>query len=288
MPLATVKSLRSPILPGWGLLAIPGSIFLFVFFAWPVLSMISRAFTEPTLGLQNFQDFLTSPIGPKSLTITLQTALIVTLATLFVGYPYAYVLVVAPRKVAAILLTLILASLWLNIVARTFAWQVILRDTGVINKFLLGLGWIDNPVPLMYTQTAVTIGMTHILLPSMILPLYVVMLRIDKELPRAAASLGAGPIRSFFTVFLPLSIPGVFAGALLVFVQGIGFYITPYLLGGGSFLMMSQLIVNQTQHLQWGVASAMALILVIVVVAFLALASRVVRLRDVFGASVEA
>lgn len=269
-------------------MAIPGAIFLFVFFAWPVLSMINRAFTEPTLGLQNFQDFLTSPIGPKSLTITLQTALIVTLSTLFVGYPYAYVLVVAPQKVAAILLTLILASLWLNIVARTFAWQVILRDTGVINKFLLGLGWIDNPVPLMYTQTAVTIGMTHILLPSMILPLYVVMLRIDKELPRAAASLGAGPIRSFFTVFLPLSMPGVFAGALLVFVQGIGFYITPYLLGGGSFLMMSQLIVNQTQHLQWGVASAMALILVIVVVAFLTLASRVVRLRDVFGASVEA
>ncbi len=281
------KFLKSSRRPGWGLLAIPGVTFLVVFFAWPVFSMASRAFTEPTVGLQNFHDFIMSPIGPRSLRLTLQTALIVTVATLLVGYPYAYGLVVVPRKVAAILLTLMLASLWLNIVARTFAWQVILRDTGVINKFLLGIGWIKNPIPLMYTQTAVTIGMTHILLPSMVLPLYVVMARIDKELPRAAASLGAGPIRSFFTVFLPLSLPGVFAGALLVFVQGIGFYITPYLLGGGSYLMMSQLIVKQTERLQWGAASAMALLLVIAVLVCLALAARVVRLRDVFGAGGE-
>jgi putative spermidine/putrescine transport system permease protein len=267
---------RSPRRPGWGLLALPGAIFLVICFAWPVVAMVSRAFTEPTLGVENFRDFLASPIGPRSLVLTLQTGAIVTVACLLVGYPYAYALVVAPRRVAAILLTLMLASLWLNIVARTFAWQVILRDTGVINKLLLALGWIDYPI-----------GMAHILLPSMVLPLYVVMSRLDPELPRAAASLGAAPVRSFITVFLPLSLPGAFAGALLVFVQAIGFYITPYLLGGGSYLMMSQLIVNQTQHLQWGAASAMALILVVAVLLCLALASRVVRLRDVFGAGAE-
>ncbi len=279
---------RSPRRPGWGLLVIPCAIFLILFFVWPVVSMASRAFTEPALGFGNFQEFTTSPIGPRSLVLTLQTGLIVTTASLVVGYPYAYLLVVAPRRVAAILLTLMLASLWLNIVARTFAWQVILRDTGVINKTLLELGWIDQPIPMIYTTFAVTLGMTHILLPSMVLPLYVVMSRIDPELPRAAASLGAGPVRSFLTVFLQLSLPGVLAGALLVFVQAIGFYITPYLLGGGSYLMMSQLIVNQTQHLQWGAASAMALVLVVAVIACLALASRVVRLRDMFGAGVEA
>jgi putative spermidine/putrescine transport system permease protein len=278
---------RSPRRPGWGLLALPGATFLVICFAWPVVAMVSRAFTEPTLGVENFRDFLASPIGPRSLVLTLQTGAIVTVACLLVGYPYAYALVVAPRRVAAILLTLMLASLWLNIVARTFAWQVILRDTGVINKLLLTLGWIDYPIGMINTQFAVTIGMAHILLPSMVLPLYVVMSRLDPELPRAAASLGAAPVRSFITVFLPLSLPGAFAGALLVFVQAIGFYITPYLLGGGSYLMMSQLIVNQTQHLQWGAASAMALILVVAVLLCLVLASRVVRLRDVFGAGAE-
>lgn len=278
---------RSPRRAGWGLLAIPCTLFLILFFVWPVVSMISRAFTEPTLGLQNFQAFIDSPIAPRSLVLTLQTGLLVTIACLLVGYPYAYVMTIASRRVAAIMLTLMLASLWLNVVARTFAWQVILRDTGVINKTLIGLGVLDGPIPMINTQFAVTVGMTHILLPSMVLPLYVIMTRIDGDLPRAASSLGAGPFRSFLTVFLPLSLPGVLAGAMLVFVQAIGFYITPYLLGGGAYQMMSQLIVRQTQNLQWGMASAMALILVIAVLATVAIAARFIRVRDVFGASVE-
>lgn len=278
---------RSPRRAGWGLLAIPCTLFLVLFFIWPVVAMVSRAFTEPTLGLQNFQDFAASPIAPRSLVLTLQTSFVVTAVCLIVGYPYAYMLVIAPRRVAVILLTIMLASLWLNIVARTFAWQVILRDTGVINKTLMGLGLIEWPIPMINTQFAVTVGMSHILLPSMVLPLYVVMTRIDADLPRAAASLGASPARSFLSVFLPLSLPGALAGAMLVFVQGIGFYITPYLLGGGAYQMMSQLIVRQTQNLQWGLASAMALILVVAVLATVALAARFIRVRDVFGAGAE-
>lgn len=273
--------------PGWGLLVLPCLAFLVVFFAWPVVAMVSRAFTEPTIGFGNFVEFAESPVGPRSLLLTLQTGAIVTIACLLVGYPYAYVLLIAPRRVAAILLVIMLASLWLNIVARTFAWQVILRDTGVVNRLLMGLGVIEFPIPMMYTQVAVTIGMAHILLPSMVLPLYVVMSRIDPELPRAAASLGAGPVRSFLTVMLRLSMPGILAGSLLVFVQAIGFYITPYLLGGGGYLMMSQLIVNQVRALEWGQASAMALIMVVAVVACLALASRFVRIGDMYGAGSE-
>lgn len=249
--------------------------------------MLARAFTDPTLGLGNFEDFVSSPIDSHSLLVTIQTSVIITVICLAIGYPYAYALVHASRRVAATLLTIVLVSLWLNIVARSFAWEVILRDTGVINRLLESLGWINQPLPMMYTATGVIIGMTNILLPWMVLPLYVVMSRIDPELPRASAGLGAGPIRSFATIFFPLSLPGVLAGALLVFVQALGFYITPALLGGGTFLTLSQMIVDQVQHLEWGAASAAGIVLLSFVALSLGLASRFIRVGDFFGASAE-
>jgi putative spermidine/putrescine transport system permease protein len=185
------------------------------------------------------------------------------------------------------LLIAVLLPFWSSLLVRTFAWQVLLRDTGVINRFLLDLGLISEPLTLIRTTGGVIIGMSHILLPFMVLPMYAVMRRIDPEYGRAAANLGASPLSAFLRIFLPLSLPGVLAGSLLVFVLALGFYITPALLGGLRDQMISQLIVQQIQQrLDWGFGTAMSVLLVGITLAVLFAASRAVRLRDVFGSSV--
>jgi ABC-type spermidine/putrescine transport system permease subunit I len=195
---------------------------------------------------------------------------------------------IVPGRVAGILLIAVLLPFWSSLLVRTFAWQVILRDTGVINRFLLDLGLISHPLTLIRTTGGVIIGMAHILLPFMVLPIYAVMRRIDPEYGRAAANLGAPPFSAFLRVFVPLSLPGVFAGSLLVFVLALGFYITPALLGGLKDQMISQLIVDEVQQaLDWGSASAMAVLLMAFTFVVLFVASRIVRLRDVFGSALE-
>jgi ABC-type spermidine/putrescine transport system permease subunit I len=195
---------------------------------------------------------------------------------------------IVPGRIAGLLLMAVLLPFWSSLLVRTFAWQVILRDTGIINTFLVDLGVISDPIPLIRTILGVILGMSHILLPFMVLPIYAVMRRIDPELSRAAANLGAAPWRAFVRVFVPLSMPGVLAGALLVFVLALGFYITPALLGGLKDQMISQLIVDKVQQaLDWGAASAMAVLLMAITFVVLLVASRLIRLRDVFGSALE-
>jgi putative spermidine/putrescine transport system permease protein len=195
---------------------------------------------------------------------------------------------IVPGRMAGLLLVAVLLPFWSSLLVRTFAWQVILRDTGIINSVLTGLGVISSPIPLIRTTLGVILGMSHILLPFMVLPIYAVMRRIDPEFGRAAANLGASPLRAFLRVFVPLSLPGVLAGCLLVFVLALGFYITPALLGGIRDQMISQLIVQQAQQrLDWGFASAMSVILMLITLVVLVVASRLVRLRDVFGSALE-
>jgi putative spermidine/putrescine transport system permease protein len=207
---------------------------------------------------------------------------------LVVGYPFAYLMTVVPGRFAGLLAIAVLLPFWSSLLVRTFAWQVLLRDTGVINRFLLDLGLISEPLTLIRTTAGVIIGMSHILLPFMVLPMYAVMRRIDPEYSRAAANLGASPVAAFVRVFVPLSLPGVLAGCLLVFVLALGFYITPALLGGLRDQMISQLIVQQIQQrLDWGFGTAMSVLLVAIALAILFVASRAIRLRDVFGSAIE-
>ena len=171
---------------------------------------------------------------------------------------------IVPGRVAGLLLIAVLLPFWSSLLVRTFAWQVILRDTGIINTFLIDLGVISEPLTLIRTTGGVIIGMSHILLPFMVLPIYAVMRRIDPEFGRAAANLGASPASAFLRVFVPLSLPGVVAGCLLVFVLALGFYITPALLGGLRDQMISQLIVQQVQQrLDWGFGTAMSVLLMV-------------------------
>jgi len=273
----------------WSLLVLPAVIFLLVFFLAPLALMSLRSVTDPPgAGLSNYEKFFAQEAYLRVLTNTFWIAVISTVTCLVVGYPFAYLMTIVPGRVAGLLLIAVLLPFWSSLLVRTFAWQVILRDTGIINRFLLDLGLISEPLTLIRTTAGVILGMSHILLPFMVLPIYAVMRRIDPEFGRAAANLGASPAAAFFRVFVPLSLPGVVAGSLLVFVLALGFYITPALLGGLRDQMISQLIVQQIQQrLDWGFGTAMSVLLMVITLAILFVASRAVRLRDVFGSAVE-
>jgi len=285
-PVAGVRRLATN---RWSLLIVPGVVFLGVFFLAPLILMALRSVTDPPdAGLSNYTRFFAEEAYLRVLRNTFWIAFISTVTCLIVGYPFAYLMTIVPGRVAGLLLIAVLLPFWSSLLVRTFAWQVILRDTGIINRFLIDLGVISEPLALIRTTGGVIIGMSHILLPFMVLPIFAVMRRIDPELGRAAANLGASPRSAFFRVFVPLSLPGVVAGSLLVFVLALGFFVTPALLGGLRDQMISQLIVQQVQQrLDWGFGTAMSVLLMAVTLAILFVASRLVRLRDVFGSALE-
>jgi putative spermidine/putrescine transport system permease protein len=279
-----------PLVNRWAALAIPVLVFLLVGFLAPLVIMAARSVTDLPAGsegdpLTNFRRFFGGEANLRVLGNTFFIAGLSTLGCLVIGYPYAYLMRLATPRWAGFLLIAVLVPFWSSLLVRTYAWQVILRDTGLINSTLQGWGIIDQPLDLYQTTTGVLLGMTQILLPFMVLPLFTTMARIDPELTKAAANLGASPTRAFLRVFLPLSVPGVLAGSLLVFVLALGFYITPALLGSPQNTMLSAFIATRVQQqLDWGLASAMAMVLVAVTLIVLFLASRVIRVRDVFGA----
>ena len=273
----------------WALLVLPATLFLLAFFVVPLLDMSIRSVTEPPdAGLSNYTRFFEQEAYVRVLANTFWIASLTTAVCLLIGFPFAYLMTAVPGRIAGLLLIAVLLPFWSSLLVRTFAWQVILRDTGLLNSFLMDHGLTREPLPLVRTTTGVIIGMSHILLPFMVLPIWAVLRRIDPEFSRAAANLGASPATAFRRVVLPLSLPGVLAGCLLVFVLALGFYITPALLGGPRDQMISQLIVEQVQRtLDWGFAAAMSVLLMAFTLAILFVASRAVRVQDVFGSAGE-
>ena len=278
------------------LLLLPAVAFLLFFYGYPVVAMLLRSVNDPTWGGQNFAplvtarstiDFLFVQVPSNAYVrvfgITLQIALGVTVATLLLGYPVAYALASLPPTRANLLMILVLVPFWTSILVRSYAWMVLLGREGLINQLLVGLGLTGEPVQLLNTRMAVYVGMIHVLLPFMILPLYAVMRGIDRSLPRAAENLGARPSQVFRWVSLPLSLPGVAAGCLLVFILALGFYITPALLGGQRDVMISMLILQQVTQLNWGVASALALVLLVFALAVYVAFTRILGVQRLFG-----
>ncbi len=207
---------------------------------------------------------------------TLGVALTVTLACLALGFPLAYLLAHLRDKTANLLLILVLLPFWTSLLVRTTAWMVVLQKEGVINSLLQTLGLIAEPLPLVFNRFGVVAAMTHILLPFMILPMYSVMRQIPASYVRAARSLGASPSTAFLRVYLPQCVPGIGAGALLVFILALGYYITPALLGGSTDQMISYFVAdNMGRSLNWGLASALAAILLAAVLALYAIYDRI-------------
>jgi putative spermidine/putrescine transport system permease protein len=199
-------------------------------------------------------------------TKTLKMALIITILTILLGYPLAFFMAHASSGLANFLMVFVLLPFWTSLLVRTTAWIALLQTNGVVNSTLLALGITDQPIEMLYTQFATIIAMTHILLPFMVLPLYAVMRGIDNSFMRAAISMGSRPLGAWYKIYLPMSLPGLSAGALLVFIISVGYYITPALVGGVDGQMISNIIAfHMQQSNNWELAAALGSLLLILI-----------------------
>ena len=252
--------------------ALPAFFFLFFLFVVPLSVLLLRSVTDPVPGLGNYVTLLTDETYARVLFNTFLVAGIVTLVSLLLGYPVAWLLVILPSRVSRWLFAILLLSMSTNLVARTYAWLVLLQRTGVINRALMAIGVTDHPIPLVNNLVGVTIGMTYIMLPFVVFPLQTRLATLDPAIMQVAAISGARPSQVFFRVLLPLSLPGIYAGGLMVFVMALGYYVTPAMLGGTSNMMLAELIGVQVQTLlNWGLGSAAAFILLSVTLLLYAL-----------------
>jgi putative spermidine/putrescine transport system permease protein len=269
-------------LPSGGLLAAPLVLYLLVFYAYPVLLMLQRSVYQEGWTLGVFGKLLQDGVFWRVMQITGTISLIVTIACLLLAYPVALFLARRSKSVANLLIILVLIPFWTSILVRTYAWMVLLGRRGIINDFLVGTGLIERPLQLLNTRFAVCVAMVHVLLPFMVLPIYSTLKSLDWRLIRAAEGLGARPAAVFRQVLLPLSLPGISAGCILVFTLAIGFYITPALVGGPSDLMISILISNEVNVLDWPQAAAMAVVLLAVVLAIFVGFTRIMGIEKIF------
>ncbi|MBB4009982.1 ABC transporter permease [Allorhizobium taibaishanense] len=261
---------------------LPALVLILIFFVLPVLALLARSVTEPVLGLGNYVELLGSSTYIKIFFNTFFVSALVTVISLLIGFPVAWALAIMPQRLASVIFAIVLLSMWTNLLARTYAWMVLLQRTGVINKALLGLGVIDKPLIMVNNLTGVTIGMTYIMLPFIIIPLYGVIRKIDPALLQAAALCGANRRQALTSVLIPLAMPGMAAGGLMVFVMSLGYFVTPSLLGGTSNMMLAELIAQFVQSLvNWGMGGAAAFVLLVVTLSLYALQLRL------FGAAGE-
>ena len=266
---------------GPALLVAPLVLYMLVFYALPLVSMLLRSIADPTWTLENYRRLLGDAVFLHVFWTTLRTAFVVTIGCLLLGYPVALALSRLERAAASVVLIIVLLPFWTSVLVRSYAWMVLLGRKGLVNETLIAAGLIDTPLKLLNTPFAVHIAMIHILLPYMILPIASVLRQIDGALPRAAAGLGAAPWRVFVQVVLPLSMPGVAAGVLLVFVLSLGFYITPALVGGPRDLMLSMLIAQQVDLLNWPYAACLSATLLAATLLIIAVFQRLPGVRDV-------
>lgn len=247
---------------------VPALVLICLFFIVPVAMLLARSVLDPRPGLENYAILFGSTTYLRVFLNTFLIASIVTAASVLIGYPIAWLLAVMPARWSRILLAIVILSMWTNLLTRTYAWMVLLQRTGVVNKILMGLGLIDSPLALVNNMVGVSIGMVYIMLPFVILPLIGVIRSIDASVLRAAALCGANKLQCFVRVLLPLSLPGVAAGALMVFVMSLGYFVTPALLGGASSMMLAELIAQLVQSLlKWGLGGAAAFVLLLATLA---------------------
>jgi ABC-type spermidine/putrescine transport system permease subunit I len=265
------------------LLTAPTLLLLLAVYLYPLAQLLVMSLGAGAPSLAAYAKFFHDSVYVTTLVRTLRISVIVTLVCLLAGYPVGYLLArVGPAAVRVVTIA-ILVPLWTSILVRTYAWMVLLQQNGLLNNALKALGVIERPLPLMYNEAGVVIGMTQVLLPFAILPIYASVRNIDPRLHAAAASMGAGPARRFWQVTLPLSLPGVAAGALLVFVQALGYFITPALLGGSRVITLAMVIETQVVDLlNWAFASAIAMILLLVTTALVMAFERVLGLEKVW------
>lgn len=270
-----------PGLAWWVLLfVVPvGLILLYSFFTRGPFGGVEYEFT-----LRNFERAV-DPLFVRVLWTSIQIAALTTLLALLIGYPAAYFIATRPPRSRLPLLVLIVLPFWTNLLIRTYAWIVLLNREGLINRTLSWMGLIDEPLTLINTRFAIVVGLLYVYLPLMVLPLFSAIERLGTSAREAAEDLGAGPIRTFFRVTFPLTLPGVMAGCIFVFVPSLGNFIVPDLLGGGKTIMIGNLIQQQFfQARDWPFGAALSLsVLAITTVLLLVQARVLTRERRLVG-----
>ena len=265
-------------------LALPALLVILLLVVLPVGWLAWQSVYHNGFTLENYRRIWSEDIYWRSFALTFEISLLVTLLALLLGYPIAYAASIAPKRWGIIILALVVLPFWTSVLVRAYAWLALLQRTGVINQLLRQLGVIDEPLALVHNSFGTIVATLHILLPFMVLPLYATMQQIPRDLMQAGASLGAGPLLTFWRIFLPLSLPGVLAGSTLVFVLTLGFYITPELLGGGRTIMISMLVSRNVElYDQWGAASAVGVVLLVAVGVIFFAVSRFIPLDRVLG-----
>lgn len=273
------------------LLVGPVALWLGLFFLLPMLTLLLYSFwTHGTGGaivpvptLENYTRFFTTAIYPRILVRSFSIGLQTTLLCLLMAYPTAYYLA-NRRSGSTTLIFLLLVPFWTSYLIRIFSWMLILMERGVINSTLLQLGLIEEPLRLLFTPLAVVIGMTYSGLPFMILPIYAVLQGIDRDLVQAAKTLGATNLQAFREVTLPLSLPGVMAGCVIVFIQGAGNFLAPAILGGRGADLMANVIASRfLEAFNWPFGSALAAIFLMAMLGFLVIVHRYIALEDIYG-----
>ena len=233
----------------------------------PLLQWVDGVRLEINLVFENFQFIFSDNLYVVAYLNSVKIAFISTVLTLLVGYPLAYAIAKAPGQYRTMLLMGIILPFWTSFLIRVYAWIGILKNNGLLNNVLIGLGIIDEPLPMLHSDFSVHIGIVYSYLPFMVLPLYATLERMDESLLEAAMDLGARPWKAFLTVTLPLSLPGIVAGSMLVFIPAVGEFVIPALLGGPDTLMIGRVLWDEFfGNRDWPVASAVAIALLLLLV----------------------
>lgn len=263
-------------------LLVPAVLILLVAFIGPVAWLLSRAFTQPKPGFENFVELWDHPVYLRVIWNTVLISAITTPICVALGFPVAHAMTYGSPRTRRWLIFLVLLPFWTSLLVRTFATVILLQRNGPLNAMLLGLGMIGRPLPLLYNMTGLLIGAIQVLLPFVIFPLHASMMKIEASYMQAALTLGANPVRAFIRVYLPLTLPGLMTGATLVFISVLGYFVTPAMLGGIRQLMVAQLIQDQIgQFGDWGMAGALSLVLLLATALLLGLLHATVGLKAV-------
>jgi ABC-type spermidine/putrescine transport system permease subunit I len=262
----------------------PLLVYLIVFFIYPLVSFLPTSlYYDNAFSFDKYMKAFTRPVYLRILRTTFEIATLTTLVTLLLAYPVAYLFTNATGKTKGLITAFIILPFWTSIIVRMYAWMSLLGHNGILNRAFLETGLLSSPIPMMFNRFGVLVGMVHFMLPYMVLSIYSVMSGIPHDYMQAGANLGAPPLKRFVKIYLPLSMPGVGAGCLLVFILALAFYITPALLGGLKDTMIAQIIEQQmTMTFDWSFAAALSTILIIITISLYIIYSRVMSVESIY------
>ena len=264
----------------------PALVFMLAIFLYPIVIVIAQSVhtLDGEFTWAGYRELSKSRLFSKVLGTTFEISFLATLVTVFLAYPIAYHLAKAPPRRRAFLLVLVLLPFWTSILVKSFAFTVVLGTDGLVNQAIRAVFGAEQGMKMLFNRVGVMIGLAHFFIPFMVFPILTSLLAISSDLPKAAQIMGSGPVRIFFKVTLPLSMPGVIAGSLLTFILALGFFITPRLLGGRHDVMMANLVDLYTREtLNWTLASSISVVLLLISLVLIFLLTRVPGGKQVFG-----